>query len=82
MRKPQTDLKHFRIAEVNMFRKFSVNLDEMALAMVLWLCTLPLVGLLIVPFFGLKAAAVVAVAFFIFAMAVCWGICGWKVFRD
>jgi len=32
--------------------------------------------------FGLKAAAVVAVAFFVSVMAVCWGICGWKVFRD
>ena len=65
-----------------MFRKFSVNLDEMALAIGLWLCTLPLVGLFIVPFLGLKVAAVVAVALFIFAMAVCWGVCGWKIFRN
>ncbi len=35
-----------------MFRKFSLNFDEMALAMVIWLCTLPLVGLLIVPSLG------------------------------
>ena len=65
-----------------MFRKFSLNFDAMALAMVIWLCTLPLVGLFVMPFFGLKAAAIVAVVLFIAAMAVCWGICGWKVFHD
>ena len=80
-------LKHQQIQpsrkpEVNMFGKFSVNLDDMALALVLWLCTLPLVGLFIVPFFGLKVAAIAAIALFIAAMSICWGICGWKLFRD
>jgi uncharacterized membrane protein (DUF4010 family) len=65
-----------------MFGKFSVNLDDMALALVVWLCTLPLVGLFIVPFFGLKVAAIAAIALFIAAIAICWGICGWKLFRD
>ena len=64
-----------------MFRKFSLHSEDMALALVLWLCTLPLVGLLIVPFFGLKVGAIVAVALFIAAMVVCWGICGWKTFK-
>ena len=65
-----------------MFRKFSLHSEDMALALVLWLCTLPLVGLLIVPFFGLKVGAIVAVALFIAAMAICWGICSWKVFKS
>ena len=65
-----------------MFRKFSLHSDDMALALVLWLCTLPLVGLLIVPFFGLKVGAIVAVALFIAAMVICWGICGWKTFKS
>ena len=65
-----------------MFRKFPLHSEDMALALVLWLCTLPLVGLLIVPFFGLKVGAMVAVALFIAAMAICWGICGWKVFKS
>lgn len=64
-----------------MFRKFSANLDDIALALVLWLCTLPLVGLLIVPFFGLKVGLVVAVALFIVAMVICWGICSWKIYK-
>lgn len=65
-----------------MFRKFSIHLDDMALALVLWLCTLPLVGLFIVPFFGLKVAAIAAVALFVVAAAICWGICGWKFFHS
>lgn len=65
-----------------MFRKFSLHSDDMALALVLWLCTLPLVGLFIVPFFGLKVGAIVAIALFISAMAICWGICSWKVFKS
>lgn len=65
-----------------MFRKFSIHSDNMALALVLWLCTLPLVGLFVVPFFGLKVGAIAAVALFIAAMAICWGICGWKLFRN
>lgn len=65
-----------------MFRKFSFHSDDMALALVLWLCTLPLVGLFIVPFFGVKVGAIIAVALFIAAMAICWGICGWKTFKS
>jgi hypothetical protein len=51
----------------------------MALTLMLWLCCLPLIGLLIIPFFGLKMAAVVALILFLVMMAICWGICGWKV---
>jgi hypothetical protein len=54
----------------------------MALAITIWMCTLPLVGLLVVPFFGLKVGLVAAAALFIAAMVICWGICGWKVFRE
>ncbi len=53
----------------------------MALAIVIWLCTLPLVGLLVIPFFGLKAGLIVAAALFIVAMVMCWGICSWKIFK-
>ena len=65
-----------------MLRKFSINPDEMALALVLWLCTLPLVGLLVIPFFGLKVGLVVAAVLFIVAIIICWGICSWKLHRD
>lgn len=65
-----------------MLRKFSVDSGDMALALVLWLCSLPLVGLLVVPFFGLKVGAIIAVALFFVAMAICWGVCGWKVYQS
>jgi hypothetical protein len=65
-----------------MFRKLSINLDDMALALVLWLCTLPLVGLLVIPFFGLKVGLVVAAVSFLITLTICWGVCGWKLSRD
>jgi hypothetical protein len=73
---------HCLFMEADMLEKFKTGMDDMALAIVIWLCTLPLVGLLVIPFFGLKVGLIVAVALFIAAMAICWGICGWKIFRD
>ena len=73
---------HRQFMEVGMLGKFKSGLDDMAVAIVIWLCTLPLVGLLVIPFFGLKIGLIVAVALFIVAMIICWGICGWKLFRD
>ncbi len=64
-----------------MFRRLGFHSDDMALAFILWLCTLPLVALLVIPFFGLKVAGAVAVALFFGAMAICWGVCGWKAFK-
>jgi hypothetical protein len=65
-----------------MLEKFKLGLDDMALAVVIWLCSLPLVGLLVIPFFGLKVGLIVAAILFIAAMLVCWGICSWKLFRN
>ena len=65
-----------------MLRRFAGHFDDMALAIIIWMCTLPLVGLLVFPFFGLKVGLIAAAALFIAAMVICWGICGWKVFRE
>jgi len=65
-----------------MFRRFTSYFDGMALAIVIWMCTLPLVGLLIVPFLGLKAGLVAAAALLITVMIICWGICNWKLFHN
>ncbi len=62
--------------------KFRAGLDDMVLAIVIWLCTLPLVGLLVVPFFGLKIGLIAAAALFIVAMVICWGVCSWKIFKS
>lgn len=65
-----------------MLHKLTFDSGDMALALVLWLCSLPLVALLVVPFFGLKVGAIVAVVLFFVAMALCWGVCGWKIFQN
>ncbi|MBI3243181.1 MAG: hypothetical protein HYZ49_12895 [Chloroflexi bacterium] len=64
-----------------MFKRLGFHSDEMALAFVLWLCTLPLVGLLVIPLFGLKVAGIVALTLLFIAAAICWGVCTWKVFK-
>ena len=64
-----------------MFKRLGFHSDEMALALVLWLCSLPLVAILVVPFFGLKVGGIVALVLLIVAMAMCWGTCGWKLIR-
>lgn len=64
-----------------MLRRLSIDSGDMALALVLWLCSLPLVALIVVPFFGLRVGAIVAVVLFFAAMAICWGVCGWKVYQ-
>lgn len=61
-----------------MFRRLGFHSDEMALAFVLWLCSLPLVALVVIPFFGLKIAGVVALVLLFAALVICWGACGWK----
>lgn len=65
-----------------MFEKFKIGLDNMALTIAIWLCTLPLVGLLVIPVFGPQVGLAAAIALFIIAVGICWGICGWKIFQD
>ncbi len=45
------------------------------LALFVWLCTLPLVGLLVVPFFGWGAGLTVAAALLIVILILCWLLC-------
>ena len=53
----------------------------MALAIALWMCMLPLVGLLIFPFFGLKIALLAALTLLIFILAICWSACSLKILK-
>jgi len=65
-----------------MLRRFASHFDDMALAIVIWMCTLPLVGLLVFPFFGLKITLLVAAGLLIAVLFLCWGICSWKIFHS
>ena len=52
--------------------------DEMLLALAVWLCSLPLVALLIGPWLGWPAALTAAAVLLVVALLACWGACGWK----
>ncbi len=65
-----------------MLIRFANHFDDMALAIVLWMCTLPLVGLLIFPFFGLKFSLLVASALLIFILVMCWSACFLKTYKS
>ena len=65
-----------------MFKWLDTHFDQMALTIVLWLCSLPLIALIVLPLFGLEVAAVAALTMLIIALAMCWGVCAWKVFKS
>lgn len=65
-----------------MLKRLGAHSDSMLLALVVWLCSLPLVLLIVAPLLGLKAAGIVALLLFFVALAICWGICSWRVFQD
>lgn len=65
-----------------MNQKYDRYIDTIALAAVLWLCSLLLVGLVILPLFGRVVAAYTAVGFLVLFLFICWGICGWQVVKE
>ncbi|HKZ82948.1 MAG TPA: hypothetical protein VJ793_04750 [Anaerolineae bacterium] len=64
-----------------MLRWLDTHFDQMALTIIVWLCSLPLIVLIVLPLLGLEVAAVAALTMLIIALAMCWGICAWKVFK-
>ena len=62
-------------------RKRDVSLP-MSLSLGIWLCCLPLVFLIVAPFFGWKAAGAVALVVFGILVVVCFGICTTKVYKE
>lgn len=64
-----------------MFKLTHFHSDDMALALVMYICTLPLVVFVVSTILGKKVLGLTALALFVVIMAVCWGICGWKLVR-
>ena len=54
---------------------------EMILTLVLWLCSLVFVGLIVVPLFGARIAWIVAIGLLIADLALCWGVCAYRLVR-
>lgn len=65
-----------------MFKRLGSHSDSMILALAIWLCSLPLVLLIVVPLLGLTAAGIAALVLLLAALVLCWGVCSWKVFQD
>ena len=63
-----------------MFKRSSTHFDEMMLAIILWMCTLPLV-LLLFPVLGLSITLFAAITLLILIIVICWGVCSWKIFK-
>lgn len=64
------------------FRQLTGHFDDMVLAFGVWMCTLPLVSLLILPSLGWKTSLLAAVALLVLLLLVCQGICSWKIFHS
>ncbi|MCL6554353.1 MAG: hypothetical protein K6W08_14720 [Firmicutes bacterium] len=47
----------------------------MLTGLLLWLCTLPLVGLLVLPWFGARTAVVGALVLLVVIVAACYALC-------
>lgn len=51
----------------------------MTTSLLLWLCTLPLIGVLVLPWFGARAALIAAVGLLAAAVMACYWVCAWQV---
>ena len=56
--------------------------SSMMLALAVWLCTLPFVFLLMVPWLGVRAALTTALLLLVGISFVCWGVCAWSRSTD
>jgi hypothetical protein len=65
-----------------MLKRLGPHSDSMLLALVIWMCSLPLALLIVAPLLGLKVAAIVVMLLFFALLAICWGVCSWKVSQD
>lgn len=45
------------------------------LALAVWICSLPIVALLVVPFFGWETGLIVAAILLFIILAFCWSLC-------
>jgi hypothetical protein len=53
--------------------------ETLALTLVVWLCSMPLVLLVAVPFLGWETAATVALVWLGAVLAVCFVVCLWRL---
>lgn len=64
-----------------MAKKLRIDLGDMAIALAVWFCTLPIIGFIAIPLLGRQQAVIIAIAAFFLIMAICWGSCGVKQYK-
>ena len=64
-----------------MANKLRIDLGDMALALAVWFCTLPIIGFIVIPLLGRPQALIISIAAFFLIMAICWGSCGVKQYK-
>lgn len=64
-----------------MLKKLQIDIGDMALALTIWLYSLPIIGFVAIPLLGLRNAAAIALAAFFVMMVICWGICGTQALK-
>ncbi|OGF53346.1 MAG: hypothetical protein A2Z21_07865 [Candidatus Fraserbacteria bacterium RBG_16_55_9] len=50
----------------------------MALTLLVWLCTLPVIFLVVTPLWNWKVAGLAALALLMILLPVCWAICSFR----
>ncbi|HBY94835.1 MAG TPA: hypothetical protein DEP84_12900 [Chloroflexi bacterium] len=53
--------------------------ETMVLTLAVWLCSLVLIGLIVAPLLGLRAAGTAAVGLLVALLVICWGICVYRL---
>lgn len=56
-----------------------ISSETMALTLMIWLCCLVVIGLSIMPLFGVKVAALTALGLLVALLIICWGICSFRL---
>src|SRR5512145_2032524 len=60
------------LSEVDMLKRLGPHSDSMLLALLIWLCSLPLTLFIVASLFGLTAAGIVVLLLFFVVFAICW----------
>lgn len=65
-----------------MKQKNGIQIEGMILPILLWVCALPIIGLVIIPWFGLKTAVAVALILLVLLLLICWSMCGGSFIKN
>lgn len=55
--------------------------ETMLVVLVVWLCSLVLIGLIVTPLLGARTAGILAISLLVALLALCWGICAYDLAR-